>query len=443
MNKDLSVGKPLRVLWLYTLPLLGSVIFQQLYNLADSVIAGRFLGETALAAVGNAAEIAFIYTAFAFGCNVGCSVVISQLFGAKRFSELKTAVYTSFLAFGAMCLLLMGCGFAFTQAGLKLMNTPDDIMPYSLVYLNIYTAGTIFVFLYNIATGIFSAMGDSKTPLYLLAFSSLSNIGVDILFVTSFHMGVAGVAWATFLCQGISCVLALLLLFKRLSKLPVNGRVHAFSGLYFKKTLRIAIPSILQQWSISFGNIVVQSLINACGSGVIAGFTAASKLNIIATSVYTACANGVSTYTAQNIGAGKTERINPGFVACLKMGFLCTAVFLLCYNVFSGQLIGLFISQSSEAALNAGKLFLHIVSPFYLAVSVKIIADGILRGSGAVHLFMITTVVDLALRVLAAFLFSAPFGFAGICWAWPVGWLISTGLAIAFYLKGSWKKATI
>ena len=209
MNRDLTVGKPSQVLVRFSLPLLGSIVFQQLYNLADSFVAGKFLGDAALAAVGNAYEVTLIYLAFAFGCNVGCNVVLSLLFGAKEYGDLRTAVNTTFIASGVLCLILMALGFAFTPALLTAINTPPELMADTETYLYIYTGGLLFLFFYNIATGIFSAMGDSRTPFLFLMVSSLSNIGVDILFVTAGGMGVDGVAWATFLCQGISCLCAM------------------------------------------------------------------------------------------------------------------------------------------------------------------------------------------------------------------------------------------
>ena len=212
MNKDLTVGKPSQVLWQFCLPMFGSIIFQQLYNIADSLVAGKFIGENALAAVGNSYEITLIFIAFAFGCNIGCSVIVSRYFGAKEYREMKTSVYTSLIGSAVLCAVLMGIGLFGCDALLELINTPEEILADSALYLDIYVLGLPFMFFYNIATGIFSALGDSKTPFYFLAVSSLSNIGVDILFVAGFKMGIAGVAWATFLCQGISCVLAMVCL---------------------------------------------------------------------------------------------------------------------------------------------------------------------------------------------------------------------------------------
>ena len=244
MNKDLTVGNPEKVLWKFCLPLFGSIIFQQIYNIADSLIAGKFIGENALAAVGNSYEITLIFIAFAFGCNIGCSVIISQLFGAKQFSEMKTAVKTAMIGSAVLCLILMAVGIGGSDALLTLIHTPDNIFSDSKLYLDIYVWGLPFVFFYNIATGIFSALGDSKTPFWFLAASSTANIFVDILFVKTFQMGVAGVAWATFLCQGISCILALLFVFARLHKIKTDDKGKIFSFTLLKKIAVIAIPSI-------------------------------------------------------------------------------------------------------------------------------------------------------------------------------------------------------
>ena len=223
MNKDLTVGKPSSVLWKFCLPLFGSIIFQQLYNIADSFVAGKFIGENALAAVGNSYEITLIFIAFAFGSNIGCSVIVSQLFGAKKYTQLKTAVYTTLIASAVICIVLMSIGLIFCTELLHLINTPENILEDSKSYLDIYILGMPFLFFYNVATGIFSALGDSKTPFIFLMISSLSNIGIDILFVTVlspvFSRGVDGVAWATFLCQGVSCILAVIFVFKRLKKI--------------------------------------------------------------------------------------------------------------------------------------------------------------------------------------------------------------------------------
>ena len=279
MNKDLTVGKPETVLWKFCLPLFGSIVFQQLYNIADSLVAGKFISENALAAVGNSYEITLIFIAFAFGCNMGCSIVVSQLFGAKEYNKLKTAVSTACIFSGIICTALMLIGILGCNPLLHLIRTPSEVFSDSKLYLDIYIWGLPFVFFYNIATGIFSALGDSKTPFYFLAVSSTSNIAVDILFVKAFHMGIAGVAWATFLCQGVSCILAVTAIWIRLKRIPYQGKIALFDCRLLKKIAVIAIPSILQQSFISIGNILIQSVINGFGASVMAGYSAAVKLN--------------------------------------------------------------------------------------------------------------------------------------------------------------------
>ena len=433
MNKDLTVGKPESVLWKFCLPLFGSIIFQQLYNLADSFVAGKFVGESALAAVGNSYEITLIFIAFAFGCNIGCSVVVSQLFGAKRLSDLKTAVYTTLISSGVVCLVLMAVGSLCCTDLLRLIHTPEDILPDSRLYLDIYILGLPFVFYYNVATGIFSALGDSKTPFYFLAASSLSNIAVDILFVTAFQMGVAGVAWATFLCQGVSCILAVVVVFRRFKTIQTPEKPKLFSFPLLKKIAVVAIPSILQQSFISVGNIIIQGVINTFGSSVIAGYSASVKLNNLVITSLTTLGNGISNYTAQNVGAEKPERVRQGFRAGLKLVWLLSLPLFLLYFFFGKQLLYIFLDNPTGQAMQVGIQFLRVLSPFYFVISAKLVSDGILRGAGLMKQFMVATFTDLILRVVLAKVLSVPFGTLGIWCAWPIGWAVAMVISIAAY----------
>ena len=441
MEKDLTVGNPRTVLWKFCLPLFGSIVFQQLYNIADSLVAGKFVGENALAAVGNSYEITLIFLAFAFGCNIGCSVIVSQLFGARQIADMKTAVHTALLSSAVVCGVLMVVGLAFGTGLLELIRTPEEVMADSALYLSIYVYGLPFVFFYNVSTGIFSALGDSRTPFIFLACSSTSNILADILFVTAFEMGVAGVAWATFLCQGISCVLAVLVVFRRLGKMHTEKTAKIFSWPLFRKFAVIAVPSILQQSFISVGNILIQGAINSFGTGVMAGYSADVKLNNLVITPFTTLANGVSNYTAQNIGAGKLQRVRSGFQAGIRMVWsLCVPLVLLYF--FAGRyLVGFFIDTPTETAITTGVQYLRILSPFYFVVSSKLVADGILRGSSLMGRFMASTFTDLVLRVVLAYVLSTAMGSAlGIWCAWPIGWSVATVMSILFYLRGPWQQ---
>ncbi|RHV69662.1 MATE family efflux transporter [Clostridium sp. OM02-18AC] len=440
MNKDLTVGEPQKVLWQFCLPLFGSIIFQQLYNIADSLVAGKFVGENALAAVGNSYEITLIFIAFAFGCNIGCSVIVSQLFGAKQYSEMKTAVYTTLIAGAVLCAVLMAGGLALCRSLLERINTPAEILDDSMLYLNIYILGLPFLFFYNIATGIFSALGDSKTPFIFLAASSTSNIAVDILFVTAFKMGVAGVAWATFLCQGVSCILAILVVLRRLAGVKTERRAAIFSWRLLGKISVIAIPSILQQSFISVGNIIIQSVINSFGASVIAGYSASVKLNNLVITSFTTLGNGISNYTAQNIGAQKMERVKEGFRAGLKLVWILCLPLFLAYFFAGRYLVFLFMDNSTGPAIDTGIQFLRILSPFYFVVSAKLVADGILRGAGLMRNFMIATFTDLILRVALAIGLAKVFGSIGIWCAWPIGWIVAMCMSVWFYKRGPWNR---
>ena len=442
MNKDLTVGNPQKVLFQFCMPLFGSIIFQQLYNIADSLVAGKFVGENALAAVGNSYEITLIFIAFAFGCNMGCSVVVSKLFGAKDYKGMKTAVYTACIFSAVVCAILMVIGVGGSGTLLRLIRTPDEVFADSKLYLDIYAWGLPFVFFYNIATGIFSALGDSKTPFYFLAVSSLSNIAVDIWFVTAFHMGVAGVAWATFLCQGASCILAMTVVFRRLAKIEGKEKAPIFDAQILKQIIIIAVPSTLQQSFISLGNIVIQSIINGFGAPVMAGYSASVKLNNLVITSFTTLGNGISNYTAQNLGAKKLDRIRQGFGVGVKLVWALSLPLFLLYFFGGNIVLKLFLDAPTQTALHTGIMYLRILSPFYFVVSAKLVADGILRGVGLMKNFMIATFTDLILRVVLAFVFSkSALGATGIWCAWPIGWCVATVLSIFFYRHGPRRKA--
>lgn len=439
ITKDLTVGEPSTVLWKFCLPLFGSIIFQQLYNIADSFVAGNFINNDALAAVGNSYEITLIFIAFAFGCNIGCSVIVSQLFGAKEYGNMKTAVYTTLIASGFLCAILMLCGTLFGGDLLHLINTPADVFADSKLYLDIYILGLPFVFYYNVATGIFSALGDSKTPFVFLACSSVSNIAVDILFVAGFGMGVDGVAWATFLCQGISCILAIIVVFRRFRRIRTEEKAKIFSWKLLSRVMTVAVPSILQQSFVSVGNIIIQGVINGFGIGVMAGYSASVKLNNMVITSLTTLANGISNYTAQNLGAGKYDRIKAGFKAGFRLVWMICVPIVLLYFIAGRYLVYIFLDSPTGQAMDTGVIFLRILSPFYFIISVKLVSDGVLRGAGFMKRFMAGTFTDLLLRVvLAATLSKTSLGSIGIWISWPIGWSISMVMSVLFYVSVKW-----
>ena len=435
MVTDLTKEHPDKTLWRFLLPMMFSVAFQQIYNIADSMIAGRFAGEDALAAVGASYPITVIFMAFAVGMNLGASVIVSRLFGAGDRKGVKRAVTTAFASSLSLAVILTVYGYFFCRNMMEWIHTPQNIMQDGVLYLKIYVFGLIFLMLYNVCTGIFTALGDSRTPLWFLLGSSAGNIVLDLLFVAKLHWGVAGVAWATFIAQGISAVLALVTLLVRLQKFAGKERVPLFDRKLFVQILAIAVPSILQQSVLSVGNLFVQDIVNRYGSAVVAGYSGAIKLNTFAINIFMTLGSCLSSYTAQNIGAGKQERIPMGFRTGLKLSELTALPFVVLYFGLGQQMMGLFLNAESSAAIHAGVMFLRIVSPWYFMIVVKLMTDGIIRGSGAMIYFVIATIPDLILRIGFALMLSPRFGSTGIWMAWPFGWIAATVLTIIFYRK--------
>lgn len=432
MIQNLTEGEPQKTLVRYTLPMFISVVFQQFYNMADSMIAGKFAGEDALAAVGASYPITMIFMAVAVGSNIGCTVVLSQLFGAKAYDKVRTAVTTILISGVVLSTALTIAGLCTTPAMMRLIRTPENIFGDGALYLKIYIGGFVFLFLYNVTTGMFNSLGDSTTPLWFLIGSSLGNIALDLLFVAVFSWGVAGVAWATFIAQGIACVLALFTFAKRLREVACEGRPQLFSFPLLKKIGLIAVPSILQQSFVSVGNIFIQGLVNSYGSGVIAGYSAAIRLNTFVITGFTTLGNGVSGFTAQNLGAGRRDRIRDGLRTGLRLAVLVALPFSILYFFLGRTMMRLFLEDTGSGAMQTGILFLRIVSPFYLVVAVKLVADGVLRGAERMRQFMAATFTDLILRVILAFVFSRVWQETGIWLSWPVGWGIATVMSWVF-----------
>lgn len=440
MIRDLTQDVPAKVLIKYTIPMFIGVAFQQMYNIADSVIAGKYAGEGALAAVGASYPVTMLLMAIAIGSQMGVSVVVSQLFGAKKQKDMKMAISTALIASVILSVGLTIIGLLLSKPVMHMLNTPQDVFEDGTLYLMIYIAGFVFLFMYNITTGIFNSLGDSRTPLYFLIMSSVGNVLLDFLFVAVFMWGVAGVAWATFIAQGAACIFSMLVLRVRL-KAVVTQKYRLFDVSLLKKICGIAIPSILQQSFISVGNVIIQIIINGYGSSVIAGYSAAVKLNTFAITSLTTLGNGVSGFTAQNIGAGKSIRVSKGCNAGIVMAVTLACCFFLAYFAGGAGLLEMFMNEdSTELARTTGLDFLRIVSPFYIVISIKLVCDGVLRGSGAMKLFMVSTFTDLLLRVILAFVFSTIWQVTGIWYSWPVGWTIAMVMSYVFFRTGAWQK---
>ena len=447
MTTDLTEGKPSKKLFWFSIPLLLSVAFQQLYQMADSMIVGRFAitpeaGELALAAVGASYPITQLFVAVATGVNIGTSVLVSQLFGAKRYLRMKTAISTALITTAVIALLLTLVGALATDAMMAALQTPENIFQDGSLYLRVYVFGLLFLFIYNVCTGIFNAMGDSRTPLILLILSSVSNVVLDLIFVAVFHWDVAGVAWATFIAQGAAGILALILLLRRVRSFDTGGHFLLFSPDMLRRLTNYAVPSIAQQSFVSVGNVIIQYFVNLCGVTVIAGYSAATKVNMFALTCCMSFASGLSSYVAQNIGARKLDRIGPGLKAGALYSIGLALVFTAVYLPFSDVLIGLFLPAGSASGVtDVARQYLYILVPFYIIVCIKFVCDSVLRGAGAMRPFMVTTFSDLILRVgFSAILYNLMGSEIGIWLSWPIGWFLGSSISVFFYKRGVWKK---
>ena len=313
MDKEYLIQeKPLKALLFFAFPMIIGNLFQQFYTMADSVVVGRFVGENALAAVGASYSLTNVFISIAIGGGVGASVLTSRYFGARDYRKMKNSVSTALLSFLVVSLILGGTGLAFGREIMVLLNAPADILEDAVVYLNIYFLGLPFLFMYNVLSSMFNALGRSRIPLYLLIFSSVFNIVLDVIMVCSFHLGVAGVAWATLIAQGISAVLAFLIFLKEMKQFSGKGEQAWFDGREFAGMCRIALPSILQQSTVSIGMMLVQSVVNGFGAQMLAGYSAGMRIESICIVPMAAMGNVMSSYTAQNLGAGREDRVGKG-----------------------------------------------------------------------------------------------------------------------------------
>lgn len=443
MINDLTVGKPLKILIQFSLPMLISMIFQQMYNIADSVIAGQLISVDALAAIGAAYPATVLFLAVATGASVGCSVVVSLRFGQKDIAGVKSAVYTAFISLSVLALVLTGLGFLIMKPLLRLIGTPTMIFHSSLLYLYVYLAGVLFVFLYNTANAVFNALGDSRTPLYFLIFSSVLNIALDLVFVF-LKNSVLSLAWATFLAQGVSSILATLTLMRRIRKLETDEPVQRFNRSLLPIMAGVAVPSICQQSFVSIGIFLVQGIINDLGAVTVAAFAAALKISTFACVLINTLPTALTSFASQNIGAGRLDRAREGLKYSIWIAEALIVVINAAFFLFGDRLVGAFVSGSYQAeVIEQGTLFLHIVAPFYTLIGVKNSCDSVLRGGGVMGQFMATTFADLALRVIFSYAFARMLGFYSICLAYPFGWIFGTLLSVVYYKMGRWKRVAL
>lgn len=436
---DLTTGSPGKGLLLFALPLILGNLFQQFYNMVDTIIVGKYVGQDALAAVGASYALTTVFVMIAIGGGTGASVIISQFLGAKENSKMKTAISTAMITFLVTSIVLGIFGIAANRQILSALHTPDNIMPEATLYLKIYFIGLPFLFMYNILASVFNALGDSKTSLYFLIFSSLLNIVLDLYAVRVLNMGVAGVAIATVIAQGIAAILSFLVLMKKLK--TYEGKGNYFDKEILKKMIIVAIPSIIQQSIVSVGMLLVQSVVNGFGSAVLAGYTAGMRLESICIVPMISMGNAVSTFTAQNMGAEQTDRVRKGY----RISYAIIAVFavIICavLLLFKQPLVNLFMEEGATGeAFDTGVSYLSFIAYFFVFIGLKAATDGVLRGAGDVFVFTIANLVNLAFRVSFAFLMAPIIGVQAVWFAVPIGWIINYIISGLRYLTGKWSK---
>ncbi|MDR1769379.1 MAG: MATE family efflux transporter [Hungatella sp.] len=438
---NMVTDSPGRALLLFALPLILGNLFQQFYNIIDSVVVGRFVGEEALASVGASYSITNVFIAIAVGGGIGSSVVVSQFLGAKQTGNMKTAISTTLINFLSIGVILGGLGLLFNNRILSFMNTPENVFYDASVYLGIYFIGLPFLFMYNVQASVFQALGDSKTPLYLLVFSSLLNIVLDLLFVTQFFMGVAGVAIATLIAQGLSAVMSFLILINRLKGYETTEPFRFYDWNMMLHMMRVAIPSTLQQSIVHIGMLLVQSVVNVFGSAVMAGFAAGTRIESICIVPMLALGNAMSTYTAQNIGAGRTDRVKTGYRYCYLMAGVFAVVICVIMETWGDWFIRSFLNEgSAETAFQTGMDYIRFISFFYICIGCKATTDGLLRGAGDVVVFTIANLVNLAIRVSVAAVFAPIIGVQAVWFAVPMGWTANYIISFLRYLTGKWER---
>ena len=441
MEKEYLIReKPLKALLLFAFPMIIGNLFQQFYTMVDSVVVGRFVSENALAAVGASYSLTNVFISIAIGGGVGASVLVSRYFGARDYRRMKTSVSTALLSFLVVSLALGGIGLLLGDQIMEVLNTPENIMEDAVTYLNIYFMGLPFLFMYNVLSAMFNALGKSRIPLYLLIFSSVFNVVLDLIMVCSFHMGVAGVAWATLIAQGISAVMAFLIFIREMRSYQSGEEIRWFDRREFGSMCRIALPSILQQSTVSIGMMLVQSVVNSFGAQMLAGYSAGMRIESICIVPMAAMGNVMSSFTAQNLGAKQQERVVKGYHTAYGIVFGFGILICVILEIFYRPLILMFLGEEGTTlALNTGMSYMRFIGFFFSFIGLKMITDGLLRGAGDMKMFTVANLVNLGIRVAVAVIMAPRFGIAFVWYAVPMGWLANYLISFARYKTGIWK----
>ena len=439
MEKEYLIRKrPAAALLVFALPMMLGNFFQQVYTMADSAIVGRLVGEDALAAVGASYSLTNVFISIAIGGGVGASVITSRTFGSREYARMKRSVSTALLSFLGISLLLGGVGLSLSRQIMVLLRTPENILDDATTYLNIYFLDLPFLFMYNVLSSMFNALGRSRIPLYLLIFSSVLNVALDIYMVGPLQMGVAGAAWATLIAQGISAVLSFCIFLKELRAYPgsLSGRLFDMGEL--KNMAKVALPSILQQSTVSIGMMIVQAVVNPFGTQALAGYAATMRVENVFSLIFVSIGNAVSPYISQNFGAKKIDRLKKGYHAALVLDLCFAVIAFAVIETLHTQISSLFLGKDGTAlAYQVSGDYMRWLGYFFIFMGIKMATDGVLRGLGIMRPFLIANMVNLAIRLSVALLCAPRFGIAFVWLAVPAGWLANFLVSYAA-LRRSW-----
>lgn len=437
MITDMTRGNPTKTLIAFTFPMLIGNIFQQLYNIVDSVVVGRFIGKDALAAVGSSFMLMNFFSFVIIGLCMGAAVVYSYYFGEQNYSNLRKTIFISFLAIGIFTIVLSIVLIFTTGAMLKLINTPESIFADSERYLKVIFSGLIFVYLYNACSALLRSIGDSRTPLYFLILAAIINIVLDLLFVIVYDMGVFGVALATIIAQAISSTLCLVYAFVKIPFIRLSREDLVFDKEIAKTVGKFSFLTSIQQSIMTFGMVCVQGIVNTFGANTIAAFTAAGKVDSIAYLPVQDFGNAFATYVAQNKGAKRNDRIIQGVKsAVMTITIFCIILSILIYTN-AGNLMRIFVNANETGVIKLGIEYLSIISIFYILIGFLFMFYGFFRGIGELNISLILTIVSLGTRVLMAYILSSIPSIAqrGIWWSVPIGWALADSIGFVIYKK--------
>lgn len=439
---DLTEGKERTQILKFALPMLLGSVFQQLYNVVDSIIVGNYLGKEALGAVGASFPVIFALISLVIGISSGCTIIISQYFGAKRLDSVKRTIDTMFIFLFMSSIIITVLGIIFSRDIFVLTKLPEEIIPKATTYFRIFIGGFILMFGFNGINAILRGIGDSKTPLVFLIISTLANIGLDLLFILVFKWGIEGAAAATVISQALTFFLGIAYLNKTHTLIQISFRKFIFDYDIFKKSIKIGIPSGFQQTFVALGMIALFRIVNDFGTNTVAAYSAAVRINSFAAMPAMTFAAALSTFVGQNLGANRPDRVKRGFISTILMTSIYSITITILILIFRGDLMEVF--NPTPEVIEIGKSYLLIVSSFYVIFAYMFVTQGLLRGAGDTLIPMFITIISLwILRIPISYYLSRIMGTDGIWWGVPIAWVAGFIFAFLYYLTGRWKNKVV